>query len=102
MCRPQAQVLSKAAAKAHLSGVPHKARTDVPVIFFGTNEIAWLGAKDVFGWEAGMRAGFQVKGRKNKKFVVALEQARSLLAEQRPLASAVHDSTTHHHLNSGC
>eukprot|EP00775_Hariotina_reticulata_P011777 gene11777-11922_t len=69
-----AQVLTKAAAKQLLGGVPHKSRTDSPVIFFGTSEVAWIGFKDVFCWEGGMQQHFHTKGRKNKKFVVALEQ----------------------------
>lgn len=67
-------MLSKAAAKQHLGNVTHKSKSDVPVIFFGTSEIAWIGCKDVSNWEEGMRQSFHSKGRKNKKFVVALEQ----------------------------
>jgi hypothetical protein len=67
-------VLSKQAAKQHLGNVTHKSKSDVPVIFFGTSEIAWVGAKDVASWEEGMRNSYHNKGRKNKKFVVALEQ----------------------------
>eukprot|EP00879_Flechtneria_rotunda_P017339 GHRR01018163.1.p1 GENE.GHRR01018163.1~~GHRR01018163.1.p1 ORF type:complete len:1141 (+),score=450.05 GHRR01018163.1:168-3590(+) len=74
-----AQVLSKAAAKQHLGNVTHKSKTDAPVIFFGTSEIAWIGGKDVASWEEGMQQSFQSKGRKNKKFVVALEQVRDFL-----------------------
>mgnify|MGYP001806797409 CR=1 FL=1 len=72
--RRPAQILSKAAARQHLGGVPHKSSQDTPVIFFGTSEIAWIGAKDVTAWESGMGQSFCAKGRKNKKFVVALEQ----------------------------
>eukprot|EP00878_Enallax_costatus_P012229 GHUV01012772.1.p1 GENE.GHUV01012772.1~~GHUV01012772.1.p1 ORF type:complete len:999 (+),score=387.95 GHUV01012772.1:221-3217(+) len=75
-----AQALSKAAAKQHLGNVTHKSRSDVPVIFFGTSEIAWIGCKDVSNWEEGMRQSFHNKGRKNKKFVVALEQVREFLS----------------------
>lgn len=71
-------MLSKAAAKQHLGNVTHKSRSDVPVIFFGTSEIAWIGGKDVSNWEEGMRQSFHNKGRKNKKFVVALEQVCNL------------------------
>jgi hypothetical protein len=67
-------VLSKQAAKQHLGNVTHKSKSDVPVIFFGTSEIAWVGAKDVASWEEGMRNSYHNKGRKNKKFIVALEQ----------------------------
>uniref|UniRef100_A0A383VK44 Histone-lysine N-methyltransferase n=1 Tax=Tetradesmus obliquus TaxID=3088 RepID=A0A383VK44_TETOB len=75
-----AQVLSKQAAKQHLGNVTHKSKSDVPVIFFGTSEIAWVGAKDVASWEEGMRNTYHTKGRKNKKFIVALEQVRDFLS----------------------
>lgn len=80
-CRP-AQILSKAAARQHLGGVTHKSKSDAPVIFFGTSEIAWIGAKDVTCWETGMAQSFHNKGRKNKKFVVALEQVGTCPAQQ--------------------
>jgi hypothetical protein len=62
--------------------VTHKSKSDAPVIFFGTSEIAWIGAKDVASWDSGMAQSFHNKGRKNKKFVVALEQVRSLDAPE--------------------
>jgi hypothetical protein len=81
----QAQVLTKAAAKQLLGGVPHKSRTDSPVIFFGTSEVAWIGYKDVFCWEDGMHQQFHTKGRKNKKFVVALEQVKARRLRRLPV-----------------
>lgn len=77
--RRPAQVLSKAAARQHLGGITHKSKQDQPVIFFGTSEIAWIGLKDVTCWGVGMEQSFHNKGRKNKKFVVALEQVRGAL-----------------------
>ena len=74
----QAQILSKAAARIHLASIPHKSVSDAPVIFFGTAEIAWISEKDVSSWEHGMEQSFHSKGRKNKKFVVALEQVRAV------------------------
>lgn len=44
------------------------------MIFFGTSEVGWIGQKDVSDWDAGMQQHFHVKGRKNKKFVISLEQ----------------------------
>lgn len=70
----QAQVLSKAAARQHLANTSHKSHSDAPVMFFGTAEIAWIGGKDVSGWRDGIDQSFHSKGRKNKKFMVALEQ----------------------------
>jgi hypothetical protein len=85
---PQAQILTKDFARAHLGGVAHKSRSDVPVIFFGTSEIAWVGVRDVVRWADGMQQQLHHKGKKNKKFVVALEQVRGPAAAG---ASAVVD-----------
>lgn len=70
-------MLSNAAAKQLLAGVQHKCRDDAPVIFFGTSEIAWMARKDVMEWQLGMQQSFHLKGRKNKKFVLAMEQVRA-------------------------
>ena len=71
---PQGQVLSKATARQVLANVPHKQKTDMPIIFFGTSEIAWIGQKDVCTLEEGMQQQLHIKGKKNKKFVVAMDQ----------------------------
>jgi hypothetical protein len=57
-----------------LANVAHKNSNDAPVIFFGTSEIAWIGGKDISSWEDGMRQSFYNKGKKNRKFLAALEQ----------------------------
>lgn len=75
-------MLSKVTARQLLASVTHKSRTDTPVIFFGTSEVAWIGCKDVAAWEDGMHASFHNKGRKNKRFVVALEQVRAGAGQQ--------------------
>jgi hypothetical protein len=56
--------------------VPHKNAADVPVFFFGTFEIAWVGARDAVPWGAGMGQQLHAKGRKNRRFVEALDQVR--------------------------
>ncbi len=73
----QAQVFDKDAARTFLGNVPHRCSTDVPVIFFGTSEIAWMAERDVASWEAGIGQNFHSKGRKNKKFMLAIEQVRA-------------------------
>lgn len=70
-------MLTKEFARSHLGTVAHKSRTDVPVIFFGTSEIAWVGVRDVVRWSDAMQQQLHHKGKKNKKFVVALEQVRA-------------------------
>lgn len=67
-------MLTKEFAQAHLGNVAHKSRSDIPVIFFGTSEIAWIGVRDVIQWGDGMQQQLHHKGKKNKKFVIALEQ----------------------------
>jgi hypothetical protein len=79
----QAQILTKDFARAHLGNVAHKSRSDVPVIFFGTSEIAWVGVRDVVRWGEGMQQQLHHKGKKNKKFVVALEQVCAAAAGAR-------------------
>ncbi|GBF90197.1 histone H3 Lys 36 methyltransferase [Raphidocelis subcapitata] len=81
-----AQVLSAEAAETHLGAVPHK-NADTPVVFFGTSEIAWVGARDAVPWGDGMAAQLHAKGRKIKRFVDALNQVRAFLSLAGPRAS---------------
>lgn len=74
LCRgSQAQVLSEAAARKKLGKVPHRRDMDVPVMFFGTLEIAWIGKADIVPFADGIKKGFLGKG-KQKNFQKALEQ----------------------------
>jgi hypothetical protein len=71
----QAQVLSDTAARKKLGKVSHKRDLDVPVMFFGTLEIAWIGKADILDFASGIKKGFLAKG-KQKNFHKALEQVR--------------------------
>jgi hypothetical protein len=71
----QAQVLSDGAAQKKLGKVIHKKEVDVPVMFFGTLEIAWLASVDVVGFREGIAKGFLNKA-KHKSFQKAVAQVR--------------------------
>jgi hypothetical protein len=43
-------------------------------MFFGTWEVAWIGAEDVTAWDSGMAQSSCAKGRKNKRFGAVLER----------------------------
>ena len=69
----QAQVLSDGAAQKKLGKVIHKKELDVPVMFFGTLEIAWLAGVDVVSFAEGIAKGFLNKA-KHKSFQKAVAQ----------------------------
>ena len=75
LCREQAQVLSDAAAHKKLGKVNHKRDVDVPVMFYGTLEIAWINKADVVPFAEGVQKGFLSKA-KQKNFQKAVEQVR--------------------------
>ena len=74
-CNTQAQVLDQVAAQRKLGKVGHKKNFDVPVMFFGTLEIAWIGQGDIVRFRDGVHQGFLVKG-KHKSFLRACSQVR--------------------------
>jgi hypothetical protein len=69
-------VLTKAVAAVHLGAVHRRSIADVPVMFFGTNEIAWVAPRDAVPWAEGMGQQLHAKGKKHKQFATALEQVR--------------------------
>lgn len=66
-------MLSEAAAHKKLGKVSHKRDIDVPVMFFGTLEIAWINKNDVLPFAEGVQKGMLSKG-KQKNFQKAIEQ----------------------------
>ena len=56
-----------------MSKVAHRRDVDVPVMFFGTLEIAWINKADVVPFAEGVQKGFLSKG-KQKGFIKAVEQ----------------------------
>lgn len=71
-------MLTEGAAKKKLGGVKHTADA-VPVMFFGTLEVGWIGQADVVCFKDGMQKDFLVKG-KHKSFVRACGQVWGGLA----------------------
>lgn len=55
--------------------MPHK-KSDIPVMFFGTLEIAWIGQPDVVRFREGIQQGYLSKG-KHKSFQKACVQVRT-------------------------
>lgn len=74
--RAKAQVLNEGAAQKKLGKVNHRKNLDVPVMFFGTLEIAWIGKADIVRFREGVQQGYHVKG-KHKSFVKAVGQVRA-------------------------
>lgn len=77
----QAQVLSEAAANKRLGKVTHRKASGVPVMFFGTHELAWVGSQDITGFKQGIEAGYLTKG-KHKSFLKACSQVGPFTAAQ--------------------
>jgi len=68
-------VLNEGAAQKKLGKIKHTADA-VPVMFFGTLEIAWIGQADIVCFKDGVMQGFLVKG-KHKSFLRACGQVGS-------------------------
>ena len=73
----QAQIMSEKEALARLAGVK-RAKASLPVMFFGTLEIAWIAPPDTASWGEGVAAKFFRKAKARKPFVHAVQQARTL------------------------
>jgi hypothetical protein len=70
----QAQTLTQSAAskRKDLSSVPHSRENSVPVMFFGTQEVAWVKDTDCVDFPTGVQKGFHLK--KVPAIKLALEQ----------------------------
>lgn len=53
----QAQVMSEAAAAQRLKAVLRRGATAMPVMFFGTLEVAWVSGRDTVAWAEGVNRG---------------------------------------------
>ena len=78
----QAQMLTKSAAlkRKDLGSVAHSRENSVPVMFFGTQEVAWVKDTDCVDFAAGVQKGFHEK--KVAAIKLAIEQV-----QKRPLTS---------------
>lgn len=72
----QAQVLSDAEADARMGGISHSSDS-IPVMFFGTLEIAWMKKGDICPWGKGMADMLYERGRTRKSFLQAGEEVRA-------------------------
>lgn len=73
----QAQVLSEAAASKKLGKAQQRRKAlGVPVMFFGTLEIAMISSHDIVSFQDGVLKGFLSKG-KHKSFLKACSQVRT-------------------------
>lgn len=74
-CPPmQAQVMSAAAAQRLLADVPRRKGQDIPVMFFGSRELALVGKNDVASLAQGLELGYINKGKGAKTFQLALAE----------------------------
>jgi hypothetical protein len=73
----QAQELSEKEAAARLANVRRNQEQVVPVMFFGTLEVAWMAKKDVVSWSEGIAANLHCKGKQRKIFIAAVEEVGS-------------------------
>lgn len=70
----QAQVMTEKAAQPRLSHARRSSVKALPVMFFGTLEVAWLAEKDMVSWSQGLKDKLWDKGRKREAFVLAVQQ----------------------------
>lgn len=75
-----AQILTESAAKKKLAKVVQRRDHTVPVVFFGTSEIAWVMKNDVNEWGDGLKKGHHTKNQNNGKFKLALMQVHGFLS----------------------
>jgi hypothetical protein len=62
---------------------------ETPVMFFGTNEVAWMHEKDITKWAIGIGNNFHGKSIRTKRLMDALNQVRAMrLAPPPPPAAA--------------
>ena len=72
----QAQVLPPREADKRLGATRHSRDATLPLMFFGTLEIAWLQPRDTLQWSSGCAKGHH-RRLKPASLVAAVEQARS-------------------------
>ena len=70
----QAQIMSDKAAQPRLSHARRSSSKALPVMFFGTLEVAWLAEKDMCSWRQGLQDHLWDKGKKREAFVLAVQQ----------------------------
>jgi len=69
----QAQVMKGKPAEVRMDGVHRPSQNSLPVMFFGTLEIAWMSPAELTNWEDGIKAKLHSKP-KGKRFETSLQQ----------------------------
>ena len=57
----------------------------LPVMFFGTLEIAWMAPAEVVSWAEGVEANFLKKNKARRKFLKSVEEVCSVLNTSSPV-----------------
>ena len=70
----QAQVMKGKACDVRMDGVHRPSQTSIPVMFFGTLEIAWISPNDLNSWADGIKSKMHTKPKGRKAFDNSLRQ----------------------------
>ena len=62
------------AAEIRMDGVHRPSPTSLPVMFYGTLEIAWISPSEISNWQDGVKAKFHTKPKGRKAFDNAMQQ----------------------------
>ena len=73
-CALQAQTMKGKAAEVRMEGVHRPSLNSIPVMFFGTLEIAWISPSDLSSWRDGIKAKMHTKPKGRKAFENSLRQ----------------------------
>ncbi|KAK9907625.1 hypothetical protein WJX75_007200 [Coccomyxa subellipsoidea] len=75
-----AQVLTEKEAAVRMEHVFRPSPLSVPVMFFGTLEIAWIAPVEVVSWADGVKAKYLKKNKTRRKFLKSVEEVHEFLA----------------------
>ena len=75
----QAQKVSEKEAPTILADAPRKGGSPLGVQFFGTGQVAWVAPDETSTWGEGIRKNYYGKEKKQKKYKLAMQQARTSL-----------------------
>ncbi|CAL8463009.1 g2543 [Coccomyxa elongata] len=75
-----AQILTEREAAIRLENVFRPSPLSVPVMFFGTMEIAWMAPAEIASWTDGVKANYLKKNKNRRHFLKSVEQAHEFLA----------------------
>ncbi len=73
-------------AEIRMDGVHRPSPTSLPVMFFGTLEIAWISPSETSRWQDGIKAKFHTKPKGRKAFDNALQQVLLAVCRERSAA----------------